>query len=336
MEAARSLFRHGVSLGAVRMTRIAAAIVILCAAAFPWLAEASGMPFYISVATRALAYGIAATGLNLVLGYGGMVSLGHAAFFGLGAYTSAIATKEALSAGAPDWFVSAPVMWLGAIASALVFGLAIGALSLRTRGAYFIMITLAFAQMIYFVFVSFTRYGGEDGLQIPGHLSLFGLDLGDEKTLYLVALACAVAAEIVVWRVCDSGYGAVLVAARQSEPRATALGYSNYRIKLIAFVIGACLAGLGGAILGELTQFISPSIMSWQNSGTLMVMVILGGVGRPAAGLVGAAVYILLEELLSTWTEYWAIPLGLMLLALVLFSRTGLSGLLSRRQASAS
>ncbi len=216
----------------------------------------------------------------------------------------------------------------------VAFGALIGALSLRTRGAYFIMITLAFAQMVYFVFISLRQYGGEDGLQVPGHLSLLGLDLGEEKTLYLVALFCGIGAELFVWRVLDSGFGEALVAARESEPRVISLGYSTYRIKLVAFIFGTALAGLGGAILAELTQFVSPSIMSWQNSGVLMVMVILGGVGRPGGGLIGAIVYLVLQEFLSTWTEYWAVPLGIFLLLLILFSRSGLSGLLPRRRTS--
>ena len=334
MEAAGTLSGTGVMVRTRHAGRAVWAVVVICAIAFPWIADFYGFSFYISVATRALAYGIAAVGLNLVLGYGGMVSLGHAAFLGLGAYASAILSTEISNAGAPDWLASVPVIWLAALAVTLIFALLVGALSLRTRGAYFIMITLAFAQMIYFVFISFTRYGGEDGLRAPGHLSLLGLDLGDEKTLYLVALVCAIGAELAVQRLLDSGYGEALIATRESEPRVTALGYSTYRIKLFAFVAGAMLAGLGGAILTELTQFVSPSVMSWQNSGNLMVMVILGGVGRPVAGLIGAIVYILLQELLSTWTEYWSVPLGIFLLVLILFSRTGLSGLLSWRRAS--
>jgi branched-chain amino acid transport system permease protein len=308
------------------------AAVIVCAVAFPWIADFYGFPFYISVATRAFAYAIAAVGLNLVLGYGGMVSLGHAAFLGLGAYTSAILSTELSNANAPTWLASVPIVWLASLAVTVVFALVFGALSLRTRGAYFIMITLAFAQMLYFVFLSFTRYGGEDGLRAPGHLSLFGIDLGDEKMLYLVALACAIGAEFLVQRLLDSGYGETLVATRESEPRVTALGYSTYRTKLFAFIAGAGLAGLGGAILTELSQFVSPTVMSWQNSGNLMVMVILGGVGRPAAGLIGATVYIVLQELLSAWTEYWSVPLGIFLLVLVLVSRSGLSGLLAWRR----
>jgi branched-chain amino acid transport system permease protein len=275
---------------------------------------------------RILIFGIAAASLNFILGYGGMVSLGHAAFFGAGAYTVGVLMVEGV--------VSA---WIGWPAAAAVAGLAavvIGAISLRTRGVYFIMITLAFAQMVYYVAVGLKRYGGEDGLSLPGKSVLgFGVDLGDDITFYYVVLAMLVAVLLAFDRMLDARFGRVLTGIRENESRMEALGYPTFRFRLTAFAIAGAVAGLAGALFANHNLFVSPSVLHWTQSATFVVMVILGGIGYRYGGVLGALVLLSLEEVLAGLTEYWHLPLGLLLLAVVFLAPHGLSGWLERRSA---
>ncbi|MGZ9892259.1 branched-chain amino acid ABC transporter permease [Bordetella bronchiseptica] len=288
-------------------------------ALFPLVAPALGLDFYISFVRRILIYALAATSLNLILGYGGMVALGHAAFFGAGAYAVGILGAAGIT--------SALLAWPAAIALAGALAWITGAISLRTRGVYFIMITLAFAQMVYYVFISLRQYGGEDGLNLSGHSTLPGLDLANDLTFYYLVLVLFAVLMAVFGRVVGSRFGAALQGIRENESRMEALGYPVYRLKLTAFVISGAAAGLAGALLANHNLFISPSLMHWTQSANLLIMVLVGGIGLRYGGVAGAVVMLVLEEVLRQWTEYWHLPLGVLLLCVVLGAPRGLVGL---------
>lgn len=306
------------------MTRYGVFLLVLLGALaiFPLVAPALGLTFYISFVRRVLIFALAATSLNLVLGYGGMVALGHAAFFGAGAYMVAI-----LGVGG---VTSAFVAWPVAIGVAALLALMTGAVSLRTRGVYFIMITLAFAQMIYYVFISLRQYGGEDGLNMAGMSTLPGVNLADDVSFYYVVLGLFGLVHAGFSRLVNSRFGMALQGIRENESRMQALGYPVYRIKLTAFVLSGALAGLAGALLANHNLFVSPSLMHWTQSANLLIMVLVGGIGLRLGGVAGAATMLLLEEFLRQWTDYWHLPLGVLLLAVVLFAPRGLAGLFGR------
>ncbi len=300
-------------------SRVFTLLLLAALLAFPLAAPTLGLDFYISFVRRVLIYALAATSLNLVLGYGGMVALGHAAFFGAGAYAVGILGASGVTA--------ALVAWPAAMLLAAALAWVIGAISLRTRGVYFIMITLAFAQMVYYIFISLRQYGGEDGLNLPGYSTLPGLDLANDAAFYYLVLAILVAVMFAFNRLAASRYGAALQGARENESRMEALGYPVYRIKLTAFVLSGAAAGLAGALLANHNLFISPSLMHWTQSANLLIMVLVGGIGLRYGGVAGATVMLVLEEALRQWTEHWHLPLGLLLLAVVLGAPCGLAGL---------
>jgi branched-chain amino acid transport system permease protein len=305
------------------MRKATPSIVLALLLAFPLAAQYWDQLFYVSFATRILIYALAATSLNLILGYGGMVSFGHAAFLGAGAYTVGILMTEGVA--------SAWVSWPLAMLVSALFALVIGAISLRTRGVYFIMITLAFAQMMYYVFVSLRAYGGEDGMNLTSRSRLgFGLSLADDPTFYYVALAILVAALFMLQRLLDARFGQVVQAIRENETRMQAIGFPTYRYQLICFVIAGAIAGLAGALLANQNSFVSPNLLQWTQSGTLMVMVILGGVGYRYGGALGALVFLVLEEVLSGYTIHWQLGVGMVLLVIVLYARQGVAGLIAR------
>ncbi|MER3480039.1 MAG: branched-chain amino acid ABC transporter permease [Meiothermus sp.] len=289
--------------------------------AFPPIAHATGLEFYAGLLTKIMIYALAASSLNLILGYGGMVSFGHAAFFGGGAYTVAILSREGVA--------SAWVIWPVAVALCALLALLIGAISLRTRGVYFIMITLALAQMIYFGVVSLKQYGGEDGLR--ARRPDFGLFELSDTALYYLTLAVLAGALYGLSRLVNSRFGRVLQAIRENESRAAALGYPVYRFQLVAFVLAGGLAGLAGVLMAHYTQYASPNLLAWQQSGHLMMMVILGGVGQFWGGVLGASVLLGVEEILQDLTIHWQLGVGVILLLVVLFAPRGLVGLLPRR-----
>jgi branched-chain amino acid transport system permease protein len=299
--------------------------VLLALVAFPPLATATGADFYITLASRILIFALAATSLNLILGFGGLVSFGHAAFIGLGAYTVAIAMQDGVT--------SAWIAWPLAMLVSALFALVIGAISLRTQGVYFIMITLAFAQMLYFLVVSLKAYGGDDGLAMAGRsLIAPGVDLAKDTHFYYVTLGLVVLSIVAMARLLNARFGHTLQAIRENEVRMTALGFPVYRFKLVAFTLAGAMAGLAGALMANLGGFVSPSLMQWSQSGMLMIMVILGGVGYLYGGVLGAAFFLLLEELLSHYTIHWQLGLGAVLLLVVLIAPNGLAGLLKRRK----
>jgi branched-chain amino acid transport system permease protein len=307
------------------LPRVLPWLVLLAAVAFPWLANAMDQGYYIGLLRRVMIFAIAAASLNFIMGFGGMVSLGHAAFFGLGAYTVAIAMNHGLT--------SAWSAWPLAMMVAATFALVIGSISLRTRGVYFIMITLAFAQMIYYLAVGLKQYGGEDGLNLPVRSEIgFGLDLGHEATLYYVVLALLATVMLVLNRTVDARFGRVLLGVRENEARMEAIGFPTFRYRLAGFTIAGAIAGLAGALFANHNQFVSPAALHWTQSATLVVMVLLGGIGYRYGGVLGAATLQLLEEVLAAFTDYWHLPLGLILLAIVFFAPHGIAGALSRRR----
>ncbi|MDD3935771.1 branched-chain amino acid ABC transporter permease [Rhodoferax sp.] len=301
-------------------------VLLITLVLLPELAHAWGLDFYVGVASRILIFALTATSLNLILGFGGMVSFGHAAFVGVGAYAAGILMQHGVH--------SAWLALLLAFVAAAAMALLIGAISLRTRGVYFIMITLAFAQMLYYLMVSIKTYGGDDGLSLAGRFKLgFGLDMSQDGMFYYLVLAVTTLVFLAVHRLLNSRFGHALQAIRENETRMAAIGFPVYRFKLIAFVLAGALAGLAGALLAHQGGFVSPSMMQWSESGMLMVMVILGGVGHLYGGLVGAVVFLLLEELLSSTTIHWQFGLGAVLLAVVLLAPNGLLSLQRKRQA---
>ncbi|MGQ7792837.1 branched-chain amino acid ABC transporter permease [Faunimonas sp. B44] len=290
----------------------------------PWLASALGQSFLVSFATRVMIYALAAMSLDLILGYGAMVSFGHAAFIGIGAYAIGIASDEGLGEG----LLAFPL----AVGAASLFALVTGAVSLRTRGVYFIMITLAFGQMAFFTAMSLSAYGGDDGLTIWGRSEIFGARwLRSNRSFYFFVLGLLAASYLVCRAIVASRFGRVLQAARQSPSRVAALGFNPYAYQLVAYVIAGGLAGLAGALLANQTEFVSPAYMSWHRSGDLIVMVILGGMGSLHGAILGAIVYLGLEEALSHVTEHWRLVFGPFLVAVVLFARGGLLSFLPGR-----
>jgi branched-chain amino acid transport system permease protein len=308
-------------LATPRNAVVAALLVIL--ALVPVYCALTGNAFALSLFTRIVIFAIAAVSLNLVMGYGGMVSFGHAAFLGLGGYVVGILAKEGVGSGFVRWPLALVVSGL--------FAFGVGALSLRTRGVYFIMITLAFAQMAYYVASGLDRYGGDDGLTIY-HRSTFGgvIDLGNKTQFYYLCLALLLATVFVVSRLVNSRFGRVIQGVRSNERRMRAIGFATFRYKLTCFVISGMLCGLAGVLLANNTDFISPAIMHWTRSGDLIVMAVLGGMGTVMGPVIGSVTLLLLEEGLSRLTEFWPIILGPVFLLVVLFARGGIDGVLAR------
>lgn len=318
------------------MTMRRALVVLLLATlvALPLLTEALGQAAWLALATRILIYGIAAASLNFILGYGGMVSFGHAAFFGVGGYVVGILFYHldtgtllfGLIPGSNQMLITLPL----AVLVAGAFAALIGALSLRTGGVQFIMITLAFAQMLFFLFVSLKTYGGEDGIIIRRTNEVPGLNMRDKATLYWFTLAVAVLFFAGLHRLIHSSFGAIIAGLRQNGRRMTALGIPAYRYQLYAFTLSGMGAGLAGALMANFLRFASPDMMHWTKSGELMIMVILGGVGTLFGPLLGAAVFLTLESLLASWSEHWPLAMGLILLVVVLGTKGGLLALFGR------
>jgi branched-chain amino acid transport system permease protein len=310
------------------MQRALTLAALALAIAFPVAAVPLDLDFYIGFASRVMIYAIAATSLNLILGYGGMVSFGHAAFFGTGAYVVAIAMTHGID--------SLWLSWPLAMVISGIVALGIGAISLRTRGVYFIMITLAFAQMMFFVFIGLKAYGGEEGLNMP-HRSVIGLGLNlkDDTTFYYVVLALLVVTLYLLRRLIDARFGRVVEAIRENEARMETIGFSTYRYKLTCFVIAGMVCGLAGALIANQTRYVNPNLMHWIVSGDMMIMIILGGLGYRFGGVLGAIVMLVLDEAISPYTTYSKIVIGFVLLAVVLFAPRGLAGLFDRKRARA-
>jgi branched-chain amino acid transport system permease protein len=288
----------------------------------PVAAALLNQPFYVDLFRRMMIFAIAALSLDLILGYGGMVSFGHAAYLGIGAYAVAIPAHHGIDNGWAQWA-------LAVMASALV-ALVIGSISIRTSGVYFIMITLAFTQMLYYLGISIEEYGGDDGMRLAARSRFPGLtDLRDSTVFYYVVLGLLLLLLLLGRRLVDARFGMAIRAARSNEARARAVGFSPYRYKLTAFALAGASCGLAGALLVNHTEYLTPEFMHWTRSGEIMFMVILGGMGSLAGPILGALALLLLENVLSAWTAHWQIILGPILVLVALFARRGLFGLLA-------
>jgi branched-chain amino acid transport system permease protein len=300
---------------------ILVAVLLLLLALLPAYCAMVGNTFLLSLFTRVLILAMAAVSLNLIMGFGGMVSFGHAAYLGIGGYAFGILAKEGIISGLVQWPVALVVSGL--------FALVVGALCLRTRGVYFIMITLAFAQMAYYIAIALDRYGGDDGMTIYKR-SQFGdwLNLSNKTLFYYLCFGLLLATCWLVWRLVNSRFGMVIQGARSNERRMQAIGFPTFRYKLTCFVIAGVICGLAGVLLANHTDFINPSVMNWVRSGDLMVMAVLGGMGTVFGPVIGTIAFLLLEEVLSRFTEFQGIILGPMLLAVALYARGGIDGFL--------
>jgi branched-chain amino acid transport system permease protein len=311
-------------------------LVLLAVPAYAWIADE---PFTITLATKVAILALAGVGLNIALGLGGLVSLGHAVFFGIGGYAMGILASHAQNYDpilqSPiliEGTKSMPVIWLFAVISSALAALAIGALSLRTSGVYFIMITLAFGQMFYYFAISWPAYGGEDGLSIYIRNGFPGLNTLDPIQFFAICYVILAIVLFGVSRLARSPFGLALGAARQNEERVHTVGLNSFRLRLVAFVISGAITGLAGALFADLNRFVSPTMFSWQMSGEFIVFIILGGIGRLYGPVVGAGLFIILEHFLGGLSEFWHIYLGLILLGVVLFARGGLIGALVGRE----
>lgn len=304
-------------------------IVLALLALVPPLAELSDQLFYRDLATRLMVLAIAAVSLNLILGNGGMISFGHAAYLGIGAYCVGIPVYY----GVYNGFVHFAL----AIFVSALFALLTGLICLRTRGVYFIMITMAFAQMVFFAFVSIEEYGGDDGLVIELRSRFQGLlDMENDVTLYYFTFVSLLITLYLVGRLVNSRFGRVIEGAKSNERRMQAIGFNTYRYRLVCYVIAGAICGFAGALLGNFTSFISPEMMDWTRSGELIFMVVLGGAGSLFGPLFGSTAFLLLEEFLSGITIYWQLIFGVLLIMVVLFVRGGIAGMLAARPAKKS
>jgi branched-chain amino acid transport system permease protein len=309
----------------MRLPRLAVGEWVLVVALAAMLAvPLTGDAFYIRLATRILVFGIIAMGLNVIVGYAGLVSFGHAAFVGVGAYAVAILNFHGFHSGL--------LAWPAAIVLAGLAALAIGAIALRTSGVYFIMITLAFAQMLFYLSTGLQRYGGDDGIRLKSRNSFGPLDIGDPSTFFFVVAAIYLLVLYALVRMVRSRFGRTLRAIKDNERRMQSLGYNTYAYKLGGFVLAGVTAGIGGALNANLIAHVSPAMLHWVLSGDLLVMIILGGVGTVAGPTLGAAAFILLEEFLSSLTKHWMLLLGMLMLAVILFHKGGLHALVLGRR----
>ncbi len=301
----------------------AACVLALCAL-MPFIAQALDEPFYVDIFMRMMIWAIAAASLNLILGYGGMISFGHAVYLGIGGYTVGICAYYGIE--------SAYIQWPLALGLCTVIALVFGAISLRTRGVYFIMITMALAQMVYFLSASAEEYGSDDGLVIYVR-SLFGTelyDLDEQRHLYYTIFAVLLLSLAVTGRLVASRFGMVIRGAKSNESRMETMGFPTYRYRLVCFVIAGVMCGLAGILSANVEKFVSPDMMYWTRSGELIFMVVLGGMGTLFGPVAGAFVFWLLSEYLARLTEHWHLIFGPFLVLVVLFARGGIDGLLGK------
>jgi branched-chain amino acid transport system permease protein len=290
----------------------------------PPVTTALDADFYMGLAARMMIFAIAAVSLDLLLGYGGMVSFGHAAYLGTGSYAVAILAFYEITNGFLQFAVAVG-------ASALV-ALIIGFVCLRTKGIYFIMITLALTQMLYFLGISLEEYGGDDGINTDRSEFFEWFDLGDDTNLYYLILFFLVLSLWLSWRLINSRFGMVIRGSQSNDDRMQAIGFPTTRYKLTMFVIAGVICGVAGFLLANLTEFVTPEYMHWFRSGEIMIMVLVGGMGTLFGPVFGAIAYLLFEEVISDFTEHWMIIFGPILVLLVLFARKGVWGMLPGRE----
>jgi branched-chain amino acid transport system permease protein len=302
---------------------IAPALIFVALAAVPLVASVGAQTYVLDLVSRIMIFAIAAVALDVLIGYGGLISFGHAAFVGLGAYAVGILSAH----GFGDALIALPV----ALAASALFALATGAVCLRTHGVYFIMITLAFSQMMFFTAASLAPYGGDDGLTVRARSTIAGFALmRDALSFYYIVFACLLATYLLCRALLGSRFGRVFCGARENPIRMASIGYDVFRYQLVAYVIAGAIGGLSGFLLANAAEFVSPAYMSWQRSGELVIMVLLGGMGTLYGAVMGAAAFVLAEEWLSGLTEHWKMIFGPLLVLIVLFARGGLVGLVAR------
>jgi branched-chain amino acid transport system permease protein len=301
---------------------VAVGLFLLCLGLLPVVAAAIGEPFYVTLAARILIFALAASGLNLVLGYGGLVSFGHALYVGLGAYVVGILSFHGVGSG---WVHLAVTIALSGLVAFLT-----GLICLRTSGIAFIMITLAFAQMFFFLGVSLKQYGGDDGLQIAARSDFAPLSIQSNTGLYYLSLALLLATLYLSWRLVHARFGRVLRGAKSNVRRMRVLGFPVLRYQVAAYAVSGIICGVAGLLLANLTRFASPAYMFWTVSGDLIVMVMLGGIATILGPLVGATVYVILETILAGYTQHWMLILGPIIVLIALLAKRGLYGFLIR------
>ena len=309
---------------------IAALIAITTAIVFPMAATALDQSFYIGFATRIMIYVIVVSSLNLLVGYAGLVSFGHAAYFGVGAY--AVGTATLLGGDVlPKWVASAWVAWPFAMLVGALLAAAVGALALRTRQVYFIMITLAFSQMVYYLFIGMKSFGSDNGMSLASRSGFgLGLDLANDTTFYYVVFALTAITIFLLTFAVRSRFGVVMRGISENESRMSAIGIPVYRYKLVCFTIAGAFAGLAGALLANQNAYVSPRVLDWTQSGILLMMLIVGGVGYRCGGIYGAVLLLVLEEVISSHTEYWQFFVGIGLISVVLFGNNGIASLIEK------
>jgi len=297
----------------------------LILAVLPMITEWIDEPFYIDLMARVMIFSIAAMSLDFILGYGAMISFGHALYLGLGTYAVGIMAHYELTNG---W-----LQLLVCISGTAFIAFILGLISLRTSGIYFIMITFALAQMFYFLGISLEAYGGDDGLPIDTRSEFFSFfDLNEAWNMYYVILGTLTVTTIVLWKVINSRFGMVVRGSHSNDARMQAIGFPTMRYRLAAFVIAGVVCGLAGFLLGNLTEFLTPEYMHWFRSGELMIMVMVGGMGTLFGPLFGAFAYLMVEDFLANFTEYWQFYFGPILILLVLFAKQGLWGMLPGKE----
>lgn len=309
--------------------------IILSLAVAPIITGLIGQPFYVTVISRIMVFALAALGLNLILGYGAMVSFGHSLYIGIGAYSVGILSFYGITNGYAHLAV--------ALGAGLIIATLIGMVCLRTSGIAFIMITLAFGQMFYFLAISLKQLGGDDGYSIPSRSNFGVIDLSNSTTLYYAIFIVLLFTLFFSFRLIHAPFGFALRGCKQNERRMRAMGFSNQRIKLVAYVISALLCILSGVLLANLTRFVSPSYMSWAASGDILLMVVLGGMGTLIGPIIGAIAWLSLEEILTSFSiglpwgidgfvrEHWLIVLGALVIVAALHLKNGLYGFLVGR-----
>ena len=302
---------------------IAPALIFVALAAVPLVASVGAQTYVLDLVSRIMIFAIAAVALDVLIGYGGLISFGHAACVGLGAYAVGILSAH----GFGDALIALPI----ALAASALFALATGAVCLRTHGVYFIMITLAFSQMMFFTAASLAPYGGDDGLTVRARNTIAGFALmRDALSFYYVVFACLLATYLLCRALLGSRFGRVFCGARENPIRMVSIGYDVFRYQLVAYVIAGAIGGLSGFLLANAAEFVSPAYMSWQRSGELVIMVLMGGMGTLYGAVMGAAAFVLAEEWLSGLTEHWKMIFGPLLVLIVLFARGGLVSLAAR------
>src|SRR5690606_8456172 len=296
-----------------KWTRFSLPVLFILLAGRPFVAQATDEPFYVTFFARVLVYALAACALNIVLGFAGLVSFGHAMFIGLGCYAVGILSHYGISNG---WIQLAVC-----IAICIVVAVLVGSVCLRTSGIGFIMITLAFSQMLYFLMVSLTVLGGDDGLNIyePSNFGFF--ELSGSVEVYWTTWALLLALTVFLYRLRASPFGMVLQATHINPRRVDAFGYSVFRVQLSAYVLSGVVTGLAGFLLANLTAFAVPNYISWHLSGELIVMIVIGGIGLVTGPIFGALVFLSLEEVLKGLTTHWMLIMGPIIVLIALAGR---------------